>query len=115
MSTYFKHFGNVTIREVVEKTNWKLGNNDEGLIDVNRAIELEYFYITNGKYYIWVRVNNEGEIISYNRYGKNNADFLYDFIGYSVTEHDYREGIIDYYDDDELSEWLEENTFFDDM
>ncbi len=114
MSTYFKHFGNVTIREVVKKTSWKLVDKEE-IIDVNRAIKLESFFITNGKYYVLVRVNNEGEIISFNRYGNNNADFLYDFIGYSVTEHDYREGIIDYYEDDELSEWLEENTFFDDI
>ena len=51
MSTYFKHFGETNIKEVIEKTNWKIGIQNE-IIDLDKAFELQYFYITNGKNYI---------------------------------------------------------------
>lgn len=111
MSTYYRHFGGTNIREIIEKTNWKVGNQNE-IIDLNKAIEEQYFYLTNGKDYLWVDINKEGEIISFTSYAGNDADFLFDLIGYTVTEHDYQEGIINYYDDEELREWIEENTFF---
>ena len=34
MSTYYKHFGGADIREVIEKTNWEVGN-QTGIIDLN--------------------------------------------------------------------------------
>jgi hypothetical protein len=33
----------------------------------------------------------------------------------TVCEYDYQEGIINYYYDDELSEWIEGNTFFEEL
>ena len=111
MSTYFIHFGGTNIKEVIEKTNWKIGIQDE-IIDLDKAFELQYFYITNGKSYLWVDIDNEGIIKSFTSYGGNDEDFLFDLIGNTVCEHDYQEGFINYYDDEELSEWIEENTFF---
>ena len=43
MSTYYRHFGGTNIRQVIEKTNWKVGNENE-IIDLNKAIEEQYFY-----------------------------------------------------------------------
>jgi hypothetical protein len=114
MSTYFKHFGGINIKEVIEKTNWKIGIKDE-IIDVSTAIEKQLFYITNGKDYLWIDTDNKGKIISFTSYASNDADFLIYLIGNTVCEHDYQEGIIEYYDDEELSEWIEENTFFEEL
>lgn len=111
MSTYYRHFGETTIREVIEKTNWKVGNQND-IIDLNKAIEEQYFYITNGKDYLWVDINQEGEIISFTSYGGNDADFLIDLIGYTVSEYDYQEGVMYYYENDEFKDWLEDNTYF---
>lgn len=111
MSTYFKHFGNVNIKEVVEKTNWEIGIKEE-LIDVNTAIDEQYFYINNGKDCLWLDTDSIGNIISFTSYGGNDADFLIDLIGNTVSEYEFREGKINYYDDDELREWLFDNTYF---
>ncbi len=40
------------------------------------------------------------------------AYITYTFVDITVCEYDYQEGIINYYYDDELSECIEENTFF---
>ena len=114
MSTYYKHFGGTDIREVIEKTNWEVGN-QIGIIDLNRAIEEQYFYITNGKDYLWLDINKEGEIISFTRYGGNDADFLIDLIGYTISEYDYQFGVMNVYEDDEFEEWLKNNTYFDEL
>ncbi|WP_310595139.1 hypothetical protein [Flavobacterium sp.] len=114
MSTYYRHFGGVSIKEVIEITNWKIGI-QENPIDVNTAIEKKYFYLTNGKHYLWLNTNSYGEIISFTRYGDNNASFLIDLIGNTISEYDFEEGIINCDDEDELSEWIEENTFFEEL
>jgi len=114
MSTYFRHFGGVSIKEVIEITNWKIGI-QENLIDVNTAIEKKYFYLTNGKDYLWLDTNSDGGIISFTRYGTNNSDFLIDLIGSTISEYELEDGIINCYDEDELSEWIEENTFFEEL
>lgn len=114
MSTYYKHFGGADIREVIEKTNWEVGN-QTGIIDLNRAIEEQYFYITNGKDYLWLDINKEGGIISFTSYGGNDADFLIDLIGYTVSEYDYQFGVMNVYEDDKFEEWLKENTYLDEL
>ncbi len=77
MSTYFKHFGGTNIKEVIEKTNWKIGIQNE-IIDLDKAFELQNFFITNGKNYLWVDIDNEGVIKSFTSYAGNDADFLFD-------------------------------------
>jgi hypothetical protein len=114
MSTYYRHFGGTNIKDVIERTNWEVGNQNE-IIDLNKAMEEQYFYITNGKDLLWVDINKEGEIISFTSYGGSEADFLIDLIGYTVSEYDYELGVMDYYDEDEFSEWLENNTYNEDM
>lgn len=114
MSTYYKHFGGADIREVIEKTNWEVGN-QTGIIDLNWAIEEQYFYITNGKDYLWLDSNKEGEIISFTSYGGNDADFLIDLIGYTVSEYDYQFGVMNVYEDDEFEDWLKDNTYLDEL
>lgn len=114
MSTYYKHFGGADIREVIEKTNWEVGN-QTGIIDLNRAIEEQYFYITNGKDYLWLDINKEGEIISFTSYGGNDADFLIDLIGYTISEYDYQFGVMNVYEDDEFEDWLKDNTYFNEL
>lgn len=115
MSTYYIHFGNVNIKEVISLTNWKLGD-ENGKITVEKAIEKQHFYITNGRDYLWLRTDKEGVIQSFVRYAGNSSEFLIDLIGYSVSEYDYDAGLIQYYyedeEEDELEEWLSENTFF---
>lgn len=114
MSTYYRHFGGTNIKDVIERTNWEVGNQNE-IIDLNKAMEEQYFYITNGKDYLWVDINKEGEIISFTSYGGSDADFLIDLIGYTVSEYDYELGVIHCYDEDEFSEWLENNTYNEDI
>ena len=114
MSTYYRHFGGTNIKDVIERTNWEVGNQNE-IIDLNRAMEEQYFYITNGKDLLWVDINKEGEIISFTSYGGSEADFLTDLIGYTVSEYDYELGVMHCYDEDEFSEWLENNTYNEDI
>ena len=114
MSTYFKHFGETNIKEVIEKTNWKIGIQN-GIIDLDKAFELQYFYITNGKNYLWVDIDNEGVIKSFTSYAGNDADFLFELIGNTVCEYDYQEGVMYLYEEDEFQEWLEDNTYFEEL
>jgi len=114
MSTYFKHFGNVNIKEVIKITNWRIGT-EEKIIDVKTAIEEQYFYLTNGKDYLWLDTDVNGNIISFKRFGNNDPDFLIELIGNSISEYEIQDGKINYYYDDELSQWIEENTFFDEL
>ncbi len=114
MSTYYRHFGGTNIKDVIERTNWEVGNQNE-IIDLNKAMEEQYFYITNGKDLLWVDINKEGEIISFTSYGGSEADFLIDLIGYTVSEYDYELGVMHCYDEDKFSEWLENNTYNDEI
>ena len=118
MSTYYIHFGETNIKEVISLTNWKVGNKD-GEITVEKAIESKYFYITNGKNYLWLITDEIGIIKSFTSYGSNSPYFLIELIGYSVSEYDYDIGLIqDCYDEDEendFKEWLNNNTYFDEL
>ena len=64
MSTYFKHFGNVTIREVVEKTSWKLVDK-EVIIDQEKknSFDIEISYNTFKKRYSELCDKNKEPII----------------------------------------------------
>lgn len=123
MSTHYTHFGKRTIKEVVNKTNWILGDN-KGTLTLEQAIESGYFYITNGNDYLWVQTGSEGIIDSFTRYGGNNSDFLKELIGYSVSEYEYDSGMFGLLDhgcdedsedaleaEKEFNDWVEENTF----
>lgn len=123
MSTHYTHFGKRTIKEVVNKTNWILGDN-KGTLSIDEAIKSGYFYITNGNDYLWVRTGTEGVIDSFVRFGGNKSDFLLELIGYSVSEYEYDSGMLGLLeqglDEDseyaieaelEFNNWLEENTF----
>ena len=123
MSTHYTHFGKRTIKEVVNKTNWILGDN-KGTLSIDEAIESGFFYITNGNDYLWVKTDTEGVIHSFARFGGNKSDFLLELIGYSVSEYEYDSGMLGLLeqglDEDseeaieaeiEFSNWLEDNTF----
>jgi hypothetical protein len=43
------------------------------------------------------------------------AYITYIFVDITIREYDYQEDIINYYYDDELSEWIEGNTFFEEL
>ena len=55
------------------------------------------------------------KIISFTSYGENDADFLIDLIGYTISEYDYQFGVMNVYEDDEFEEWLKDNTYLDEL
>lgn len=110
MSTYFMHFGRTNIRTVISKTNWELGNED-GIISLDEALKTNSFSISNGKDCLWLKVDDTGIILSFISFGSNAPDFLFDLIGYCVSEYDYSPGYLDSGDEEELQKWIKDNTF----
>jgi hypothetical protein len=110
MSTYYTHIGGTYIQEVVDVTKWKIGNKDE-TISIDQSIDQRSFYITNGRDYVWVDVDTTGMIQGFTRYGANDPSFMIDLIGECISEYELSYGMIER--DDELDDWLKENTFSD--